>query len=318
MKRAVVLGASGGMGDALVRELLDRGIETVAFARSDSKLTRLFGKKPGVKIVSGDAYSAQDVEEAAREADVIFHTVSVPYTEWTKGHPRIMRNAVQAAQKNGAKLVLIDNIYAYGRSRGGLTTEEAEQRPHTKKGGIRLQIQRMAEEAHASGTPVMVLHFPDFYGPNAYNTILAHTLQAVLAEKRAMFVGNKNVPREYIYTPDGAKAAVELALRDDAYGERWNIPGAGVISGNELIEMIREQTGYTRSIGTVTTGMIRFLGLFNRDMREIAEMMYLTEEPVVLSGAKYEARIGPLPRTPYAEGVRHTLQEMRVGMMKDD
>ena len=318
MKRAVVLGASGGMGDALVRELIERGIDTTAFARSESKLKRLFGQNPGVKIVSGDAYRSQDVEDATREADVIFHTVSVPYTQWTEGHPQIMRNVLQAAQKNGAKLVVIDNIYAYGRSRGGLTTEKAEQQPHTKKGRIRLQIQRMAEEAHASGIPTMVLHFPDFYGPNAYNTILAYTLQAVLSGKRAMFVGNKSVRREYIYTPDGAKAAVELALRDDAYGERWNIPGAGVISGNELIEMIQEQTGYTRSIGTVTTGMIRFFGLFSRDMREMAEMTYLTEDPVVLSGEKYEARIGPLPRTPYVEGVRQTVQEMKTGMMNSD
>lgn len=318
MKKALVLGASGGMGDALVHELVSRGIEVVAFARNNSKLTALFGHMADVTMISGDARNEHDIEEAARDVDVIFHTVSVPYTHWIEGHPLIMKNAVQAAQKNGAKLVLIDNIYAYGRSSGALVGEEATRQPHTKKGRIRVTIQQMAEEAHASGTPTMVIHFPDFYGPNAHNTILSHTLQAVIAGKRAMFVGNKSVQREYIFTPDGAKAAVELALRDDTYGERWNIPGPGVISGHEWIAMIREQTGYTKSIGTVTTGMIRFLGLFSRDMREIAEMMYLTEEPVVLSGAKYEARIGPLPQTSYKEGLQQTVQAMKTGRMTDD
>jgi short-subunit dehydrogenase len=46
MKKALVLGASGGMGYALVNELTERGIETVAFARTKEKLQKLYhGKK---------------------------------------------------------------------------------------------------------------------------------------------------------------------------------------------------------------------------------------------------------------------------------
>lgn len=51
-------------------------------------------------------------------------------------------------------------------------------------------------------------------------------------------------------------------------------------------------------------------GLFNPMMREMIEIMYLTEEPVVLSGDKYEREIGSLPQTPYQEGIRETLHEM--------
>lgn len=32
-------------------------------------------------------------------------------------------------------------------------------------------------------------------------------------------------------------------------------------------------------------------------------MMYLTEEPVLLSGTKYEEKIGVLPQTSYREGL---------------
>jgi short-subunit dehydrogenase len=45
MKKAVVLGASGGMGYALVNELTERGIETVAFARTKEKLQKLYHGK---------------------------------------------------------------------------------------------------------------------------------------------------------------------------------------------------------------------------------------------------------------------------------
>ena len=42
MKKALVLGASGGMGYSLVKELSSRGIKVVAFARTKEKLERLF------------------------------------------------------------------------------------------------------------------------------------------------------------------------------------------------------------------------------------------------------------------------------------
>lgn len=92
--------------------------------------------------------------------------------------------------------------------------------------------------------------------------------------------------------PDGAKALVELALRDDTYHEHWNIPGAGVISGREIIQILREKLQYEKKVSVVTKSMIYFLGLFSPMMKEMVEMMYLVEEPVVLSGEKFEKESG--------------------------
>ena len=41
MKKAIVLGATGGTGQAMVSELLDRGVEVIAFGRSQHKLEAL-------------------------------------------------------------------------------------------------------------------------------------------------------------------------------------------------------------------------------------------------------------------------------------
>jgi hypothetical protein len=46
-------------------------------------------------------------------------------------------------------------------------------------------------------------------------------------------------------------------------------------------------------------------------MREVVEMFYLNEEPVVLNGEKYEKLIGPVPRTSYPEGLRKTIEYMK-------
>ncbi|CUB11383.1 hypothetical protein BN2127_JRS1_03169 [Bacillus cereus] len=125
------------------------------------------------------------------------------------------------------------------------------------------------------------------------------------------FVGDKKIAREYIFVPDGAKAMVELALHDEAYGQTWNIPGYGVITGEEMIQYIRELTGYTKRVITVKRGIIQFIGLFDKQMKEFVEMLYLTEKPVVLSGEKYEKYIGVVPRTSYYEGLKKTIVHMK-------
>ena len=102
-----------------------------------------------------------------------------------------------------------------------------------------------------------------------------------------------------------------LALTDDAYGQNWNIPSTGVITGLEIVNIIRKLAHYDRKVSTVGKNMIRFLGLFSLNMREVVEMFYLNEEPVVLSGEKYEKNIGPLPRTPYEDGLKATIDYMK-------
>jgi nucleoside-diphosphate-sugar epimerase len=141
---------------------------------------------------------------------------------------------------------------------------------------------------------------------------LNYTLQSIVQNKKASFVGNQKIAREFIFTPDGAKAIVNLASREEAYGQNWNIPGAGVITGEEMVQTLRGITKYDKRVSTITKGMIQFLGLFNANMREVVEMLYLTEEPVVLSGEKYERIIGKLPRTSYEEGLRQTIAYMKA------
>ncbi len=48
--------------------------------------------------------------------------------------------------------------------------------------------------------------------------------------------------------------------------------------------------------------MIQFIGLFDKQMKEFVEILYLTVKPVVLSGEKYEKYIGVVPRNSYYEG----------------
>ncbi|PLR86640.1 SDR family NAD(P)-dependent oxidoreductase [Bacillus sp. V33-4] len=308
MKNALVLGASGGMGYSIAKELSNRGIKVTAFARTKKKLEQLFDNDPNVSVFAGDIFNKEDLRNAAKGVDTIFQSANIPYPDWEKKLMGFMSNIVKTAKDHSAKLVIVDNIYAYGRSSGIKVTEQTAKNPHTKKGKIRLEVENMVKQ---SGARALIAHCPDFYGPNAKNTLLHFTFQSAVKNKKSMFIGDQSIQREFIYTPDGAKAIVNLALSKEAFGQNWNIPGYGVITGKEIVKMIREITGYQRSVATVSKNMIRFLGLFNSTMREVVEMFYLNEEPVVLDGEKYEQYIGSLPRTPYSEGIKATIEYIK-------
>ncbi|MCU9614768.1 hypothetical protein OEV98_14585 [Caldibacillus lycopersici] len=51
-------------------------------------------------------------------------------------------------------------------------------------------------------------------------------------------------------------------------------------------------------------------------MREVVELFYLNETPIMLSGEKYEKYIGPIPLTLYSEGIKQTIEYMQKEMVK--
>lgn len=57
MKKALVAGASGGMGYAIVCELVSSGVDVVAFARGKEKLDCLYKNLSKVTIFSGDVFN---------------------------------------------------------------------------------------------------------------------------------------------------------------------------------------------------------------------------------------------------------------------
>jgi nucleoside-diphosphate-sugar epimerase len=308
MRKVLVVGASGSMGYALVNELQTRGgFKVAAFARTKSKLETLFKNETNVSIVPGDVFKIEQLKAAAKDVEIIFHAMNVPYPDWEEKQPVLLRNILSVAKGENSKLVVVDNIYVYGRSNGEKVTEAFPKHPHTKKGKIRLQLENMIKE---SGVQFLIAHFPDFYGPHAENTLLHQTFKNAIQNKKAVFIGQPDIPREYIYTPDGASALVELSLRNHAYGQEWNIPGAGVITGNEILQILRRQ-GYSKELKIITKFVIQLVGLFNKGMKEYAEMFYLNEEPVILSGAKLKKELVSIPQTSYEIGISKTLQVMK-------
>ncbi|WP_342437628.1 NAD-dependent epimerase/dehydratase family protein [Paenibacillus sp. FSL L8-0436] len=317
LNKAVVLGATGGTGMVIIAELLKRGVETVAFGRSLPKLEQLaakLGSPTGLRLKTGDVFKAGDVQEAAQGVDVIFHCASVPYHEMSTKLLPMGEAVLEAASKLGTRVVAVDGIYPYGKRRNEQPiSEEYPKNPHTQKGKVKLEFERMFFSPRWNRAKRMIVRLPDYYGPTANEaSYLGSTLEAIAAGKPAMFIGNMSVPREYVYLPDAAVMMVELAGREEAYGQNWNIPGAGIISGKEIVRIARAASGSSKPVIPVGAAGLSLLGLFIPVMKEIVEMLYLTKEPLILSGSKYERTVGPIPATPFEQGITETIRVLKA------
>ncbi len=74
--RALVTGSTGMLGSNLVRELVNRGWQVRALARSAEKAAKILGGVPNVEIVVGDMDHVAGFAPALDGVDVLFHTAA--------------------------------------------------------------------------------------------------------------------------------------------------------------------------------------------------------------------------------------------------
>src|SRR5215207_9159615 len=106
----VVVGASGGTGSALVRELVARGRRVRAVNRS-GRLT----VPPGVEVVAADATDAWRMQEVCRGAGVVYNAVNVPFVQWRTTFPAAVDGVLAGARAADARMVFVDDTWMYGR-----------------------------------------------------------------------------------------------------------------------------------------------------------------------------------------------------------
>lgn len=315
MEKAIVVGATGGTGAAITEELVKRGTHTVAFGRTIQKLEQLkasLGNPQNLTVATGDAFRSNDIVMAAQGADVLFHCANVPYHEMANKLIPLGESVMEAADQLGVKVVAVDGIYPYGKRQMDRVTEEHPKQPHTKKGKVRLAFEQMLFDSRWSRAKVMIVRLPDYYGPTANEaSYLGSTLDAIAAGRMAFFIGTMRVPREYVYLPDAAFMIAELASKADTWGENWNIPGAGQISGREIVRIAQKASGSAKPVIPLGRAGLSLLGLAVPVMKEVVEMLYLTEEPLILSRDKYEKRIGQVRATSFQEGITNTIRTLQ-------
>jgi nucleoside-diphosphate-sugar epimerase len=103
------------------------------------------------------------------------------------------------------------------------------------------------------------------------------------------------------------KAVAELALRPEAFGDRWIVPGAGPIAFEEIAEIVEKHLERPLRLRAAGQFALRLASFFLRDVREFLPMAPTYISPIHYDGSKLRNLLGEVPVTPYAEAIPQTL-----------
>ena len=310
--KIAIFGAAGAIGQAVADEMERRFLSYRVVGRNRDKLQKAFGKHQHAEIFPADLNDMRSAGAAARDIDTILYCVGLPYPSHAL-HPVLMRTALQAAVAMKVnRLVVVSNVYTYGVPRTVRVPETHPRFPVAKKGAYRVEQEDMVLNAHRKGEiQGMILRLPDFYGPYADIGLANPIFRAALAGKTANWIGPVNTPHEFIFVPDVGAPVVDLMSCAECYGEAWNIGGPGEINTLDFITRIYRAAGRPPKYRVAGRSLLKLLGWFSPLMRELPEMLYLQETPVILDDAKLLAKFPHTQKTPYDEGIAKTLEWMR-------
>ena len=300
-----LVGGTGPMGQSIAAALRQKGQAYRVIGRTQAKLAETFGDDPLAQLATWDPDDPESIRAALRGTTAVVHLLGVPYTSFEL-HLILMRRVLDAAiAERVEKLLLIGTLYVYGRAQAERITEEHPREPHTFKGRKRKEQEDMVLEAHATGAiRTTILRLPDFYGPNVSNSLIYNLFVAARQNRRAQLLGPVDRPHEFVFVPDVGPVVARMLETPAAFGRAWNLAGAGVTTQRQLAEMAFGGPPRILAAGKM---MLRLMGLFNPLFRELAEMHYLMADPLIVDDTALEKLIGPIHKTPYADGVRQAL-----------
>ncbi len=313
-KCALVLGASGGIGGEVLRQLKANGWQVSALSRRQDSQTET---KDEITWLRGDAMNSKDVLRAARGCQVIVHAVNPPgYRHWAEQVLPMVDNTIAAAIAEKATIVLPGTVYNYGFDAFPLIAEDAPQNPQTRKGRIRVQMEQRLQDATTQGARVIVVRAGDFFGPRAGNNWFSQALvKPNQPLKKVSRPGKLGIGHQWAFLPDVARTMVTLIHQRNSLPSfaRFHMEGHWDADGTQMtaaICRVARQHGLHPKVSAFPWWQTKLLASLIPTLREMQEMRYLWDRPLRLNGNLLKAAIGHEPHTPLDEAVELTLKGM--------
>jgi nucleoside-diphosphate-sugar epimerase len=313
-KTALILGVTGGIGGQLSDALLAHGWAVTALVRDPAKAAKQCD--PRVTLTAGDAMKAQDTLRAAQGVDVIAHCVNPPgYRDWDKLVLPMLDNTIAAAKVTSARILFPGTIYNYGPDAFPRLRVLSPQHPISRKGAIRVEMERRLEQASRDGVPVLIVRAGDFFGgKSAGNNWMSQGL--LKPGKPLDAVSRPNAPgvgHSWAYLPDlGETMALLLDRGAQAPFERYHFSGTYDATGDDMVNAIRTASGKRDlKVRPFPWWVVTLLSPFVTLFRETREMRYLWRNPLRLDNEELVAVLGHEPRTPLVDAMRKTLADLR-------
>lgn len=308
--KALVLGATGGIGSEIADALFRKGWQVTGLARDVDAATGSEHLPSGITWVQGDAMVKDDVLRAAQGMEVIVHALNPKgYRNWETLVLPMLDNTIAAARaEGGARIVLPGTVYNFDAASSPLITEHTPQNSVTRKGRIRIEMERRLAAA-APEVPSLILRVGDFFGARARSSWFG---QAMVASgrpvKRFVSVGN-GAGHAHAYLPDLAECFALLIERRHFLRsfECLQFAGHWDEDGRAMHRAVERVVGHEVPVRQFPWWIMRLLSPFGGFPREVMEVLPGWRHPMKLDNTRLLELLGQEPHTDLDEAVRQTL-----------
>jgi nucleoside-diphosphate-sugar epimerase len=318
IRLALVTGATGAVGPALVRRLVREGVKVRAVARHDPP-PRLFDA--GVEFVRADLADGGVCHTLARDVDTVFHLaarlhVADPAASlrpvYERDNVEVTRRLV-AATPASAHFVFFSTIDVYGATRPGeLADERTPPRPHSMYSETKLDGEREAL-AHPRAT---ILRAAAVYG----SRVKGNYARLVRAIRRGWFVsvGRGTNRRTLVYDADLAGAACIAAHDSRATGAIYNVTDGDVHTVRDIALAIGLAVGRRPLSWALPVAPVRAAAaIVDRSCHLLrcrapinSSMIDKLQEDFAVSGARLQQELGFRPAFDLRSGWQAAVRDM--------
>lgn len=326
-RQHIILG-TGVLGCGVAACLASRGITPLLASRSGN-ICRIDGADWPV-LACDPSIPAQQAQltQLLAAPSVLYLCAAPAYARWQAEFAALADGVAAAVAGCDVRLIIADNVYAYGHCPDGGFHEGSASAPCSRKGRVREQAaQRLmaldagdaisecvspggADSGNRGGNSrirVAVVRGASFFGPGVSASSAGRdVVHSVMHGNPAYVIGDPAVAHSFTYVPDFAATMVAVAADERAMGGCWHAPSHSGLSLAHLLQRIAAHGAHPLTMRCAGPVLMRLLGLFNPAMRELREMMYLHDNPWHFSSTRTQQLLA-LRATPLDAAITATV-----------
>ncbi len=283
MTAHVVLG-TGQVGSQVIGRLVELERDVVAVNHSGR------GTYPGATVIGGDITDPEFAASVLARAEAVYFCLNpASYGQWPSQFPPLQRAVVNAISGTATRLVVLENLYAYGPTGGHPMTESMPTNPSSAKSATRAAMTADLLRLHARGDICVTIgRAADLVGPGvAASSLGEQVFRAAVDGRRALAMGRPDTVHSYSYVADVGHNLVELGSHADAYGQIWHLPNPPLRTTRDIVDQIFRTAGNPPRLQAVHRPLLRTIGLVHRPTRDLLATYYQFDEPFIVDDSAF-------------------------------
>jgi nucleoside-diphosphate-sugar epimerase len=238
----LVTGASGFLGGALTRILVERGERVRALVRTTSRLEHLDGLP--IEYIVGDLSNRSSTEEAVHGASLIYHCAGLSSDwgsdkEFETANVAGLGNLLAAAQKDEKieRFIHVSTTDVYGYPKQACDETEAPHDVGLPYNRTKIAGERLVHSASREiGIPATIIRPVTIFGPRSPS--FAIEMGKLLIEGGMPLIGGGRSQAGLIYVDDVAEAMITVANSPATLGQTYNLRDPALMTWRDYVSAL--------------------------------------------------------------------------------